>query len=111
MMDILTKFDGSGKKICPFCMEELHPYGVFDLRLNHNHYMDKHLKIMLDKENINLMFRISFEDIKIEHWKSINNNTITVSTKSDTIYLPIFNVFDYSIEELKSKINTYLLFS
>jgi hypothetical protein len=109
-MDILTKFDGSGKKICPFCMEELHLYGSFDLKLSNNHYMDKHLKIMLDKENINLMFRISFEDITIQHWKS-SNNTITVSTKSDTIYLPIFNVFDYSIEELKSKINIYLLFS
>lgn len=105
----ISYYDQLNKLVCPFCS-----YNLLDLSFGLFKCYENHIKMRSDYDNHDFIWY--WVDIylknesKIFFSRSLFNNGLYLYFNNESLLIPHFNIFDYSLDDLSTKIKQYLVF-
>ena len=122
---IISSYDILNNRRCPFCDNSIdNVFNNDEYIYGYRHFYCSHQNVVLNDGAQHGHIKVMYKSV-IDQWELFRvhffNSNITVDNRNrDGIlyisdagktYLPYFNVFSYSYQELQDKIKLYLLFS
>ena len=118
---IIRSYDIVNNKICPWCRTAIDCGPNYSSELFWHLYCrheDSHLKVMYEKETnqwqlIRIYFRNekSIDNTLLIDKRYIDRGLVINESFDNRIIMPFFDVFSYSLDDLRDKIKLYVLFS